>query len=115
MLGEVGVLILIYEDISEELLIVAADVGVVAQQYVHIVEDIVEVHGVGCPTAFAIGLVDDAEHGTLAAAIFFGIFSLVHLGGDHRILGIGDARCHTRGFILLVVDIERFDDLLDQR
>ena len=69
MLCEVGVLVLIDENIAEVLLIVMENVGVVAQQDVGVVEQIVEVHGSGGDAAVAVTAINYMDQRTAGAGI----------------------------------------------
>ena len=58
MLCEVGVLILIYEDEMEAVLVACAYVGVLAEEGMCIDEDVIEVEGIGLPAACGISCID---------------------------------------------------------
>ena len=117
MLGEVSVLILIDKYISEEILIVPEDIGIIAQQDIHIVEDIVEIHCVGQTASLAVDTVDLADHRTLGAPVSLIITSVGHirLGPYQRVFGIRDGRGDHGRAIDLVVKVKVADDHLDER
>ena len=58
VLGEVSVLILVDKDISEKLPVVTQNVGIVCQQYIGVVQQVVKVHGSGNAATIHICLVD---------------------------------------------------------
>ena len=80
LLGVVGVLVLIDEDITETFSVFLADVGVLREQQVGVEQQVVEVHGVGSLEPLLIGheyLVQLSHvpvgiivHGTLVGSIF---------------------------------------------
>ncbi len=69
MLCEVGVLILVDEYVTEILLIVAAYFGVVTQQQIGVVEQIVKVHCSGHEASVEVGLIYFTQSRTLCAAV----------------------------------------------
>ncbi len=90
MLGEVGVLILIYKNILEKLLIVSAHIGMITKKFIHVEEYVIEIHRVGTMTSVPIYFVNLSDHGSFGP--FVGIIILfcaqILLRCDHRIFGI---------------------------
>lgn len=68
VLGMVGVLILIYQDISEAVLILIQHLGEVSEKQVGVKEQVVKIHGVGPLQAHVVLPEDFACHGFPAAA-----------------------------------------------
>ena len=57
VLGEIGILILVYQDVGEQVAVVLQHVGVVPEKYIGIEQQVVEIH---CPrhgTALLITLI----------------------------------------------------------
>ena len=71
VLGKVGVLILIYKDIVEALLIFLQDVGVVAKQYIGIHQQVVKVHRIRYLATVAIGAVNLAGSWSIGSFVLF--------------------------------------------
>ena len=92
MLREVGVLILVDQDVAEEILITLQHVGVVAQQ-------------------------DAGGLGTLRVAVGIdeGLVAGIVLGGDQGVLGVADLVLYRGGFIDLVVEAHILNDEFDER
>ena len=63
VLRVVGVLVLIDHDVLESVLILEQHIGEVAQEDVHVEEQVVEVHGHGIAQAVVVVLVDFGNHG----------------------------------------------------
>ena len=115
VLREVGVLILVHHDVLEALLVLQQHVGEVAQQDVHVEQQVVEVHRVAVVQALVIHLVDGAYGGSLGVDV-----GLVNLGVLHVFLrpqqvalGHRDAAQHIAGLVGLGVEVQLFDNLLD--
>lgn len=73
VLGIVGVLILVHEDVAELLLVAGQHVGAVPQQDVGLQEQVVEIHRSVAAAALAVGVVYRPELGNLQPAVFGGI------------------------------------------
>lgn len=63
VLGVVGVLVLVDHDVAEALLVLEEHGWEVAEEDVHVEEEVVEVHGHGVTEALVVHLVDLREHG----------------------------------------------------
>ncbi len=105
MLGEVGVLIFIYEYVAEEILIMAQKIRIIAQQHIHVVENVVKVHRSGYAAAVGIHLEDIAEHWQFRTTVggFIIRVAPVHFSRDEGIFGIGDTRGEHIGLVHLFV------------
>ena len=116
VLREIGVLILIHEDIAEELLILLQHVGIIAQQDIGVEQQVVEVHRSGDAATAPVLLVDGCSLGTLGVAVGINqvLVAGIVLGGDQRVLGIADLRLDGGGLIDLVVEAHILDDELDE-
>ena len=117
MLGEVSVLILIHQYIFEEFLIVASDIGVIAQQKICIDEDIVEIHSVGALASHAILFIYLSRGRTLRPPV-----SLVILPDEHVLVGIcqfilcvGDYVADSGGLVLFLIQSKFLHDSLHKR
>ena len=87
MLCEIGILVFIDKNIPEKVLVMAAYIGIVAQQDIHEQEDIVEIHGVGTPAPLAVDGIDFSCHGALAPVVLFVYVFLPHIYvGSHEIV-----------------------------
>ena len=73
VLGVVGVLVLVHQDVFEQLLVARQHVRGVAQQDVGLQEQVVEVHRAVALAALAVDIVDIAELGDLRLPVFGGI------------------------------------------
>ena len=111
----VGVLILIDHDILETLLVLKQHIGEVAEEDVHVEEQVVEVHGHGIAETVVIKLVDLGNHGLvgiLVSLLDFGVVGVV-FGREEVALGHGDATHDIAGAVGLGVEIQILDNLLD--
>ena len=77
MLCEIGVLILVDENVAEKLPVVAQHIGIVAQQDVGIVEQVIEIHRTACDTAVTVGTVDSIHLRALGTVV-----GLNHVAAD---------------------------------
>ena len=71
VLGEVGVLILVHEYVSEKLLVMPADIWKVAQKYIHVIQNVVEVHSRCCLAPLYVGGVYVTHHRAFCPAVGF--------------------------------------------
>ena len=87
MLGKVSVLILVDQHVAEKFLIMVEQVGIVAQQDVGIVEQIVKIHGSCSEATVAVGAVDGIYQRPAALSVgFHGIFQRgIFLRGYQRV------------------------------
>ena len=111
----VGVLILVDHDVLETLLVLKQHIGEVAEEDVHVEEQVVEVHGHGIAEAVVIKLVDLGNHGLvgiLVSLLDFGVVGVV-FGREEVALGHGDATHDIAGAVGLGVEIQILDNLLD--
>ena len=116
VLREVGVLVLVNKDILEKVLIPLQHIGVVAQQDVGVIQQIVKVHRSGDVASFAVGLVDVRRLGAhgIAVGIDEILIAFIVVGTDERILGIADLRLDGRGLVEFVIKTHILDDEFDQ-
>ena len=116
VLREVGVLVLVDEDVAEEFLILLQHIFVVAQQDVGVEQQVVKVHRSGDAAAVPIGLVDGGGFGTLGIAVGIDevLVAGIVIGSDQCVLGIADLVLNGGGLIDLVVQPHVLDDQLDQ-
>ena len=116
VLGEVGVLVLVHEDVLEPVLVFVQEVGKVPKQHIHLVQQVVEVHGTGPETPHLILGIDVGEHGTSRLLVLRTNLGMLRVRAriDEVVLGCADAGLHTRGFVHLVVQPHPLDDVLQQ-
>ena len=116
VLGVVGVLVLVHQDVFEQLLVTRQHVRGVAQQDVGLQEQVVEVHRAVALAALAVDIVDIAELGDLRLPVFGGIDRVGEVGaGRHQaVLGVGDTRRDEVGLVFLVREVQFADDGLDE-
>ena len=117
MLREVGVLVLVDQNVAEEILVTLQHVGVVAQQDVGVQQQVVKVHRPGDAAAAPVSTVDAGGLGTLRVAVGIdeGLVAGIVLGGDQGVLGVADLVLYRGGFIDLVVEAHVLDDEFDER
>ena len=116
VLGVVGVLVLVHQDVFEQLLVARQHVRGVAQQDVGLQKQVVEVHRTVALAALAVDIVDIAELGDLRLPVFGGIDRVGEVGaGRHQaVLGVGDTRGDEVGLVFLVREVQFADDGLDE-
>ena len=116
VLGVVGVLILVHQNIFELLLITRQHVGSVAQQDVGLQQQVVEIHRAVALAALAVDVVDVAEFGNLRLTVLGGVDRIgeVGAGGHQTVFGIGYARSQEVGLVFLVRKVQLADDGLQQ-
>ncbi len=112
MLGEIGVLVFVHKHVTKKLLIVAEHFGVVAHQHVGVVEQIVEVHGVGSVAAVAVGLVDFGCARSTGPAVRFCQLAVerVCFRRYECVFCSGDVAGYGRGFVYFFIKIHGTDD-----
>ena len=111
----IGVLVLVDHNVLEALLVLEEHVGEIAEEDVHVEQQVVEVHSVAVMEALVVHLVDGADGGAFGVdvgLIDFGVL-LVVLGTEEVALGHRDAAENRRGLVGLRVEVELLDDLLD--
>ena len=93
MLGEVGVLILVHQNVAELLLIAGQDIGMVAEEQEGVEQQVVEVHGVRLPAPLPVAAVHLAQGGHVGGLVDLAGFAAGGIGGGcHQVvLGVGDA------------------------
>ena len=112
VLGIVGILILIDQDVFELLLVAGRHVGTVSQQDIGLQQQVVEIHRPVPLAAGAIDVVDVAELGNLHPPVF-GCGTRIGQVSARRhqaVLGVGDARGEHRRLILGIVQVQLLDD-----
>jgi len=108
VLGVVGVLVLVHQDVAVLVFQLLADVGVVAQQVGRLDQQVVEIGGVLGGEDLLVGGVDRGDDPLLPAVRLGGIFGRA----DHLVLGLADGVEHVAGRELIAVAPERLDRLL---
>jgi hypothetical protein len=116
MLGVVGVLILVDEDVLESLAILVKDGGMIPKEEIGLEEQIVEIHHSGLATPELITGIEVANERDPAVDIVLPGFAVVFVGGggDKGVFGIGDTSLHKCGEIDLVVKVHLLDERLDE-
>ena len=112
VLGIVGILVLIDQDVFELLLVAGRHVGTVSQQDIGLQQQVVEIHRPVPLAAGAIDVVDVAELGNLHPPVFgYGTrIGQVSARRHQAVLGVGDARGEHRRLILGIVQVQLLDD-----
>ena len=116
VLGKVGVLVLVDQDISELVLIKFQHVGIVAEKDIGVEQQVVKVHSAGPGTTGPVGLVDIANERAFRphVGLIQGGVGGISRGGHQRILGIGDNGLHGRGPVYFIIEHHLLDDGLDE-
>ena len=117
VLREIGILILVDQDIAEEVAVLLCYLGVVAEEYVGVEQEVVEVHSTGTETSLPIYTVDVVHHGALLLDVHVAQFAIggIGAGSDKGVLGIGNNALHGCGLVYLVVELHLLDDGLEER
>lgn len=116
VLGQVGVLVLIHQQVLEALLVLQHHLGMVAEEDVGEEQQVVEVHGAGTVAASGVLLVDGADVWAQVGGIGghqLGVVQVV-LGPHQVVLGNADAGMHLVGLVQLVVQLQFLHDGADQ-
>ena len=115
VLGVVRILILVHQNILELLAVLLDNFGVVAQQDVHVEQQVVKVHGSVLPTLTHVVGIDFGQSGTLGPRIFGhqGVVGSIGLGQHQVVLGQRNTGINLVGFILFVGEFELSDDGFD--
>ena len=117
ILREVGILILVDEDILEPVLIFEQRLGRIAQEDIHKVEQVVEIHGVRLVQTVVVFGEDLRNHrlvGHPVVGLDFGVVGIL-LRRQEAGFGHGDTAQHESGGVLLGIQPHLLDDALDQR
>lgn len=93
---QIGILILIHQNVTELLLITRQHLGVVPEQQECVEQQIVEVHRICLPATLPISLVDVAKRRNLGCTVSFVSLLVVGIAcrRNQMILGIRDTRLH---------------------
>ena len=93
VLGQVGVLVLVHQDVVEVGTVFLEHVRMVAEQQEGVEQQVIEVHGSRLAATVPILLVDIAHGGDAGGLVGFVGFAAVGIrGGCHQVvLGVGDA------------------------
>ena len=97
------------------MLVLEQHVGEVAQQDVHVEQQVVEIHGVAIVQPLVVHLVDLSYGRAFTVDICLVDLRIFHVVfRAHEVaLGHGDTAGYIGGFIGFWVEVEKFDDLLD--
>ena len=115
VLGEVGILILVDEEVVDAVLPELQYIGVLAEEDIDLQQEVIEVHRIGALELSLVVLVDLVELRQATLRIVLEEVSVggVGTGGDEAVLRRGDAVVHDIGLVDLVVETELLDDGLD--
>ena len=116
VLREVGVLILVNQDVAEELLVLFEHLLVVAQQDVGVEQQVVKVHRSGNVATAPIGPVDSGCLGALGVTVGIdeGLVAGIVIRSNQGILGVADLGLDGGWLIEFVVEPHLLDDELDE-
>ena len=112
VLGVVGVLVLVHEDVAELAAVVVRDFGELLQQEDGAANQVVKVEGVGGAQTLRVDGVNLRDG--LLVRVIARHTGCVHLSADQLVLQRGDAVTHCLGGELLGVQVELFDDEAQQ-
>ena len=112
VLGVVGVLVLVHEDVAELATVVVRDFGELLQQEDGAANQVVKVEGVGGAQTLRVDGVDLRDG--LLVRVIARHAGCVRLGADQLVLQRGDAVAHGLGGELLGVQVELFNDEAQQ-
>ncbi len=116
VLGIVGILIFVYEHITELLPIAGKHIRKITEQNVGIYQQIIKIHSSRLAAPFPIAGIDVTDSGHLSRHIAFIRFLIGSIAcrSDQMILSIGDAGLHSPRLIGLFVKPHFFDDGTEQ-
>ena len=116
MLGKVGILILIHQNVAEEGTIASPHIGMVTKKQVGLQQQIVKVHRTRLPTTLLVTLVNlpNEWHPTLHIALYQLPVRVIPLSGYQSVLGIGNAALHHTDTVGLIVELHLFQDGFQQ-
>ena len=112
VLGVVGVLVLVHEDVAELAAVVVRDFGELLEQKDGAANQVVKVEGVGGAQTLRVDGVDLRD--SLLVRVIARHAGCVRLGADQLVLQRGDAVAHGLGGELLGVQVELFNDEAQQ-
>ena len=112
VLGVVGVLVLVHEDVAELAAVVVRDFGELLQQEDGAANQVVKVEGVGGAQTLRVDGVDLRDG--LLVRVIARHAGCVRFGADQLVLQRGDAVAHGLGGELLGVQVELFNDEAQQ-
>ena len=117
VLGEVGVLVLVHKDVGKTAGQDVERFGVVAQEYVHIDQDVVEIHHAGLLELALVESVDSVHIWLVASEILVDQILVYPVGLRHHkiVFRRADAGKHLFGLVHLVVETQFLDAMLDCR
>ena len=116
VLREVGVLVLVDENVAEACLVAFAHFGVVAEEEKRVEEQVVEVEGLGGAEVPLVAFVDfvEALHALGVVAPLDGRVGCVGRGEDEAVLGFRDAAGHTARLVDLFVEAQFFHNVFQE-
>ena len=116
VLGEVGVLVLVHQDVRELVLVLQKQIGEIPQQHVHLEQEVVEVHGLRPKTPVLISAVNLRDARPAGLVVFRHDLGMVGVpaGVDEVVFGVADPGLDASGLVDLVVHAQAFDDVLDE-
>ena len=111
VLRVVGVLVLVHHYVVEAAGDILQGIGIVAQQDVHVEQDVVEVHHPGLLELVLVQFVEFPDAGLAGMAVLHRDLRVVPVGGHRHqvVLGQGDAGKHLARLVDLVVQLEFLD------
>ena len=117
VLSVVGVLVLVDEDELESVLVFVEHIGVVAQEDVGEIQDVVEVHGVGAVQTVIVELEQFGDERLVRLAVSLldvGVVGVV-FGRVEARLGRRDARQYLLGWVHFGIETQVLEDLRHER
>ena len=115
ILGPVGVLVLVHEDVAETARDGLAGIGEAFEQDVHLQEDVVEIHGAGRQAFLLVERIDVGQAGAPGGLVALHRLDVgpVAVNGQQIVLGPRDGALHHRGLVVLVIQFQLLDALFD--
>ncbi len=117
MLGKVGVLILVDKHISEILLIFPADIRIITQQHIRVIQQVVKIHGSGMAATRAVCTVYSTERRALRSLVGRHLSGIgnIHVRRYQRVFRIGYGSDNGGRLVYLVVKLHITQYSLYQR
>ena len=116
ILREIGVLVLIDQDIPEAMLVFVEDLGVALQQFVGLEKQIIEIHGTRLETTQGVGFVEAVHIAAAVRQVFADQVAVVFvfLRTQQVVFSTGDAVVDDVGLVQIGIELQLLDQSFDQ-
>ena len=116
LLGIVSVLILINENVRKAFHIPLSNVLMLTEEHKSLYQQVVEIHGISLSATLSITYVYLTDGRNLTQSIVSRRWTLcVGMRQQQMVLGHGYSVCHTRRFVLFLIELHLANDTLHQR